>query len=165
MKLKLKTSYLVISIILFILIIIAYIIRHRPIDSLNSYLLKNYPSVETNEAKQVCDGIKVESKKLLKYIVYKFPHDTVDAPDSSMLFEYAKSHNMNILITDRSEICKKYNIRNSADSLKVDEYSLNVMRWVIELKVKYLYGGSRENWKERNFLEKYFFFDFETLFR
>jgi hypothetical protein len=165
MKLKLKTSYLVISIIVFILIIIGYIIRHRPIDNLNSFLLNNYPSVETNEAKQVCDRLKVESRKLLKYMIYKFPHDSVDTPDSSVLFEYARENNINIFITDRSEICKKYNIRNSADSLKVDEYLMNVMHWLIELKVKYLYGGSRENWKERNFLERYFFFDFEALIR
>jgi hypothetical protein len=157
MKLKIRKGYLITIILLLILIVIGYKIRYRPMNNLNSYLKSNYPKVETKEANYVCDEFRNEAKKMFKYIIYTNPYK-----DSSDFSIFMKSKDLAVLNTNPVDISKKYNIKNSNDSIKVMGYITNSMYYIIDLKMKYLMPDGPDGvWKKRNFIERFFFFDFE----
>jgi hypothetical protein len=149
MKFEVKKGYLITIIILVLMIILAYKIRHRPIDNLNSYLERTYPNINSNEAKRACDDFKIDVKKLLKFVLQKGP-----LADSSAV-QFVKSNNLQTLLLTSNEMYKKYHITDKNDQVKVTDYIGNSMQYEIDMALKYL--GKHE---KRNFLEKYFYFDF-----
>jgi hypothetical protein len=151
MKLKLKKIWFITIIFILIIIIVGYRIRHRPVFRLNSYLEKTYPDVKTQEAINICNQTKREVRQVLKYVLYE------KLPSYAELQEFGKLNKLDILLTNYNEIGKKYKLKGG-DTLKVKAYVESSMRYAIDMRVHYLRDSA--SWANRNFIEKYFFFDF-----
>ena len=151
MKQQLKKGYIVTAVIILSLIFMTYIIRNRPFNEFGTYLESEYPDLNSDGAKRVCDDYQIAIAELFKVTIKDY--DQMSLEDTRVMMSLNKK--IRILTLARKEVYKDYNVTNLEDRRKIDFFIKKSMAYKVVLVNKYL-GASNEN---RNFIESYFYFN------